>query len=58
MFTDMHYMHCKVNWDLSGRFYHYMGMYAPPVGGEEDGVDGVGGGLPRCWLNRWNPFST
>lgn len=39
-------MHYKVNWDLSGRFYHYMGMYAPPVGG----------GAPGEWLNRWNPF--
>ena len=27
----------KVNWDLSGRFYHFMGMYAPPVG---DGAPG------------------
>jgi hypothetical protein len=32
----------QVNWDLSGRFYHYMGMYAPPTEGS--------------WLNRWNPF--
>jgi hypothetical protein len=39
-------MHYKVNWDLSGRFYRYMGMYAPPVGG----------GAPEQWLNRWNPF--
>ena len=35
-------MHYKVNWDLSGRFYHFMGMYAPPTDGS--------------WLNRWNPF--
>lgn len=39
-------MHYKVNWDLSGRFYRYMGMYAPPIGG----------GAPDEWLNRWNPF--
>eukprot|EP01051_Picozoa_sp_SAG22_P007710 SAG22_NODE_552_length_9177_cov_15.661489_4_plen_490_part_00 len=32
--------------DLSGRFYHYMGMYAPPIGGD----------APGEWLNRWNPF--
>ena len=39
-------MHYKVNWDLSGRFYRYMGMFAPPVDG----------GAPGEWLNRWNPF--
>jgi hypothetical protein len=39
-------LHYKVNWDLSGRFYHYMGMYAPPIDG----------GAPLRWLNRWNPF--
>ena len=33
-----------MNWDLSGRFYHYMGMYAPPVPADGE------------WLNRWNPF--
>jgi hypothetical protein len=31
-YPDIPKMHYKVNWDLSGRFYHYMGMYAPPVG--------------------------
>ena len=41
-------MHYKTNWDLSGRFYHYMGMYAPPVGD----------GAPERWLNRWNPFGS
>lgn len=41
-------MHYRVNWDLSGRFYHYMGMYAPPIGN----------GAPQQWLNRWNPFNS
>ena len=33
-----------MNWDLSGRFYHFMGMFAPPVAADGE------------WLNRWNPF--
>ena len=32
----------QVNWDLSGRFYHYMGMFAPPIDGA----------APGRWLNR------
>ena len=40
-------LHYRVNWDLSGRFYHYMGMYAPPIGN----------GAPERWLNRWIAFA-
>ncbi len=45
-------MHYKVNWDLSGRFYHYMGMFAPPLINESTTAS-----PSNKWFNRWNPYS-
>ena len=38
----------KVNWDLSGRFFPYMGMFLPPVAPGVEWLNDPEGSQPRA----------